>query len=228
MGLFKKKPQKEERSLSKSDASILLEALDKGTPCIPFIPTNALRQSLTVLKPEGLEGYFISKIPALYPDGNIRYLYKEEFMLWWAVNGALSNAESKGRTYFFLGLDQPMKEYERTPNEYLSPLILYQSNFALFRTDFQEKLEFFHPEHSPLLELTFIPADQNIKVKDLHVVNFFLVAHLYPPDEREDPSGYIESYEQWRDLQYPIAGKELQNLFDRHIQVERDSLLRYR
>jgi len=70
---FKKKHEQEERALSESDRAILSEALYKGTPCIPFIPINALQQSLTVLKPEGLQGYFIARIPALYPDGSIKH-----------------------------------------------------------------------------------------------------------------------------------------------------------
>jgi len=72
----------------------------------------------------------------LYPDGTIKYLYKEEFMLWTAVQGAMSNVESKGGMYFFLGLEQLMETYENTPNEYLNPQIFYQSNLSLFRVEF--------------------------------------------------------------------------------------------
>lgn len=228
MGLFnfkkKRDQEQKERSLSESDKAILSEALNKGTPCIPFIPINALRQSLTVLKPEGLKGYFIVKIPTLYPDGTIRYLYKEEFMLWMAADSVVSNTESKGRTYYFLGLDQLLTKYEDFP--YLDPEIFYQNNFCLHHADFQEELEFFRPKHSPLLELAFIPADHNIKFKHLHVVNFLLVANIYPLDEREDLSTIFESYEQWKDAKYPLAGKELQELLDKHIQSAKDSLLK--
>jgi len=226
MGLFKRKKEQEEEqeTFSKSDNAILREAVDNGTPCIPFIPINALGQSLTVLKEEGFKGYFIARISALYPDGNVRHLYKEEFMLWTVARSAASSAESKGRTYFFLGFDQLMKYDENNPNEYLSPLILYQMNRSLFRLEFQEKLEFFHPQHSPLLELTYIPADRNIKFKDLHVVNFLLVANLYPSEERGDQSGFIEFYEQWKNLQYPVQGKELQQFFDKHVQGAKASL----
>ena len=224
MGLFKRKKKQEEKTniLNNSDNAILREAVENGTPCIPFIPINALRQSLTVLKPEGFKGYFVARIPALYPDGNVKYLLKEEFMLWNVANGAISNIENVGRSYFFIGFETLMTM--NSANEFLNPQIFYQPNYALFRVDTDEKLEFTQPSHSPSLDLTYIPADHNIQFYDVHVVNFLLVADLYPLEERGDPSGYMESYEQWKNLQYPIEGGELQNLFDRHVQGIRDSI----
>jgi hypothetical protein len=227
MDLFKLKKKQEEtpKTFSASDIAILKEAVNNGTPCIPFIPINALQQSLTVIKPEGLKGYYVARMPALYEDGTIRYLFKEEFSLWTAVHSLFGNIEKTGRTYFFLGFDQLMR-YENSSHEYLSPLIFYQRNFSLFRMDLQEKLEFFRPEHSPLLELTYIPADHNIKIKDLHVINFFLVSNLHPLEEREDQSGFMEFYEQWKNLQYPIQGKDLHDLFDKYVQGARNSFLK--
>ena len=67
-------PINEKAGLSENDRQTLMEALEKGTPCIPFIPINALRQSQTVLKEEGFKGFFIARIPALYEDGTIKYL----------------------------------------------------------------------------------------------------------------------------------------------------------
>jgi len=211
VSLFKrqKKQRDKPNTLSESDNTILREAVEKGTPCIPYIPINALRQSLTVLKPEGFKGYFIARIPALYPDGSVKYLLKEEFMLWNVANGAISNIEDVGRTYFFIGFDNLLVNYEKTPNRYLSPQIFYEPNYSLFRVDTDEKLEFSQPSHSPSLDLTYIPADHNIHFNHIHAVNFLLVANLYPPEERGDPSGYMESYEQWKNLQYPIEGGEL-------------------
>lgn len=137
LNLFKRKPEpKEEKTPSESNITILREASRRDRPCVPFIPIDALWQSLSVLKPEGFEGYFVARIPVLYPDGTIKYLYKEEFMLWTAVQGAMSNVESKGGMYFFLGLEQLMETYENTPNEYLNPQIFYQSNLSLFRVEF--------------------------------------------------------------------------------------------
>ena len=231
MGLFNfKKKQKieqqtkeEKATMSESDPAILANAVKNGIPCIPFIPVNALRQSLTVLKPEGLKGYFIAKIPALYPDGSVKFLLKEEFMLWNVVNSAVSNIEKKGRNYFFIGFEMLMTKDDIT-KEYLSPLILYQANYSLFRIETDEKLEFFHPSHSPKLELTYIPADHNIHVNQVYVINFLLIADLYPVEEREDPSGFMLSFEQWKDLKYPLVGDELQAFFDLHIQGVKDLL----
>jgi len=225
---FKKKQKieqqtKEEKAtMSESDSAILANAVENGIPCIPFIPVNALRQSLTVLKPEGLKGYYIAKIPALYPDGSVKFLLKEEFMLWNVVNSAVSNIEEKGRNYFFIGFETLMSNDKK--NEYLNPQIFYQANYSLFRIDTDEKLEFTQPSHSPSLDLTYIPADHNIHFSRVYVVNFLLIADLYPLQEREDPSGFMLSFEQWKDLKYPLGGDELQAFFDLHIQGTKDLL----
>jgi hypothetical protein len=204
-------------ALGEKDHNILKDALERGTPCIPFIPVNAIQQSLSVMKPEGHKGFFIARIPALFKDGITRYLYKEEFMLWLSIQGALGKMKSQGRTYFFIGLHQDM---EKPPGNrlYLDPRIFYQNNLSLHDVEFQEKIEFFRPAHSPLLELTFIPADHNLRVGYLGVVNFLLAARLHPIGEKEDPSGIFQSYEEWRSAQYPTSGAELENLLRQHVQ----------
>jgi len=204
-------------ALGEKDRNILKDALEKGTPCIPFIPINAIKQSLSVLKPEGLTGYFIVRIPTLFPDGTIKYLYKEEFMLWLAIQGALGEMKSQGRTYFFIGLHQDMEKPSRD-RPYLDPKIFYQSNLSLYDVEFQETMEFFRPAHSPLLELTFILADHNLRVGYLGVVNFLLVARLHPVGEKEDPSGIFQYYEEWKSELYPTSGAELENLLRQHVQ----------
>jgi hypothetical protein len=73
-----------------------------GTPCVPLIPVNELLQSMSELKPEGLNGYFVAKVPALYKDGTIRDLYKEELNLLLASKSLANSAEKYGRTYFSL------------------------------------------------------------------------------------------------------------------------------
>jgi hypothetical protein len=204
-------------ALGEKDHNILKDALERGRPCIPFIPINAIQQSLSVLKPEGHTGYFIVRIPALFKDGTIRYLYKEEFMLWLAIKGVLGTMKSQGRTYYFIGLHQDM---EKPPGNrpYLDPKIFYQSTLALYDVEFQEEMEFFRPSHSPMLELTFIPAVHNLRVAYLGVVNFLLVASLHPTGEREDPSSIFQYYEEWKSAQYPTSGTELENLLRRHVQ----------
>jgi len=202
-------------AIGEKDRNILRDALQKGTPCIPFIPINAIQQSLSVLKPEGFTGYFIVRIPTLFPDGTMKYLYKEEFNLWLVTKSV--KMESQGRTYFFVGLHQDM---EKPPQDrpYLEPQIFYQSNFSLYDVEFREEIEFFRPAHSPLLELTFIPADHNIKIGYLGVVNFMPVAILYPIEERQDPSGMIQHYDEWKALRYPTSGAELESLLHQHVQ----------
>lgn len=204
-------------ALGERDSNILKDALERGTPCIPFIPIEALQKSLSVTKPEGHRGFFIARIPALFKDGTMRYLYKEELMLWLAVQGALGKMKSQGRAYFFIGLRQDM---ERPPRDrpYLDPRIFYQNNLSLHDVEFQDEIDFFRPAHSPMLELTFIPADHNLRVGYLGVVNFLLVARLHPLGEREDPSGIFQSYEEWRSAQYPTSGAELENLLRQHAQ----------
>ncbi|MDO8490993.1 MAG: hypothetical protein Q7T04_03130 [Dehalococcoidia bacterium] len=226
MGLFNfnKKKAEEQTAPSASDSAILADFLKNGVPCIPFIPISALRDSLSILKPEGFKGYFVARTPALYPDGSIRYLLKEEFMLYNVANSALSSTESKGRTYFFLGFDELLTSYEESRDRYLAPTIFYQNNRTLFRVDTNDKLEFAHLSHSPTLDLTYIPADHNVHFNHIYAVNFLLVANLHPAEERGDPSGFLSSFEQWRELQYPTGGKDLQALFDRHIQGLKDSL----
>lgn len=210
------------REMTEDDIQIIREAVEKGTPCIPFIPIKALRQSMTVVKPEGLEGYFIARIPTLYEDGSIQYLYKEEFMLWFAIQGLISQVKEEGRTYFFLGLDQPC---ELPPDSsYIDPRLLYQNDLTLFNVEFVEELEFFRLAHSPDFEVTFIPADRNVEVKKMSVVNFSLVANLYPPDERGDISQMFEYYEDWKRLDFPTEGEVLIDFMHHFVQQLRDSI----
>lgn len=223
--LFKKQqsgklPETTNNQMSESDKEIIQNAIVNGIPCIPFIPINKLRQSLTILKPEGTKGYFVAKVPALYPDGSVKTLLKEEFMLWSVVNNIISDIEQKGRNYFFIGFETQMTL--SNDNEYLNPAIFYQQNYSLFRLDTDEKLKFQQPSHSPTLDLTYIPVDHNIHFKKVHVINFFLVADLYPVEERQDPSGFMLSYDQWKGLQYPLSGWELQSFFDVHVQMLKD------
>jgi len=215
-------PINEKAGLSENDRKTLMEALEKGTPCIPFIPINALRQSQTVLKEEGFKGFFMARIPALYEDGTIKYLYKEEFMLFLAASGILSQMEEKGRTYFFLGLEQPI---EMPPGyQYVDPKMFYQNNLTLHNVEFSEKMEFSEFAHAPGLTVTYIPADRGVKVSKASVVNFSLVARLHPEDEREDPSGVFQSYEEWKSASYPTSGDELRQMIRFHVQVCKDAL----
>jgi hypothetical protein len=215
-------PINEKAGLSESDRQTLMEALEKGKPCIPFIPINALQQSQTVIKEEGLKGFFIARIPALYEDGTIRYLYKEEFMLFLAARGVLSQMEEKGRTYFFLGLEQPI---EMPPgHQYVDPKMFYQNNLSLYNIEFGEEMNFFEFAHAPGLTVTYIPADRGVKVSKMSVVNSVPVARLNLEGEREDPSGVFQSYDEWRNALYPTSGDELRQMMRLHVQNCKDAL----
>jgi hypothetical protein len=222
----KKEPNFKERieeqaGISETDIRIMMEALEKGTPCIPFIPISALRQSMTVVKPEGFKGFFIARIPALYEDGTIRHLYKEEFVLWLAIQGAVRKMNEKGRTYFFLGVDQPAEIPADSP--FINPRLLYQQNLTLFNIQFDEKLEFFQFEHAPGLEVTYIPAERNVKVNKMSIVNFSLAARLHPKEEREDPSATFQYYNEWKSALYPTSGDELREMMKFHVQIAKDT-----
>lgn len=203
--------------MSAEDKTNLKAFLENGTPCVPFIPVNELLQSMSELKPEGFNGYFVAKVPALYQDGSIRHLYKEEFSLLTAAKSLAANAEQSGRTYFFFGLDILVNEAD-AKHPYISPSILYQSSLTLFDIEFLDDVEFFTTPLSPTLELCFLPVDKKIKVGRVHNVNFVMVAQLYPPEERSDPSSFILSYDEWKHLQYPTQGQGLSELFEKHIQ----------
>ena len=237
------------KPLSDTDRNIMREAFEKGIPCIPFIPTSALQQLLSAVKPDHGLGYPASmeyidgalcygmlvnnkelvgklmiRIPALYEDGTVRYLYKEPLSLLGVINPLLSHMNASGRTYFFIGIDIPMEAFRGTSNDYLSPLIFCQQNFSLYNVEFQEELEFFHSEYAPSLELTFIPEDHNPKVGQVHVINFTLAARLHPIGEKEDPSNIFQNYEQWKTAQYPTEGAQLKELFDFHVGQWRDTV----
>ena len=203
----------EASGLSVSDSNIIMQGISEGEPCVLFIPVNDLIRSLSVLKPGGAEGYFIARIPALYTDGTIKYLYKDQFMLLQAVQSLTK--EPKGKTYFFLGLDLPMAIPQKLKGLEISPEMFYTTQHSLFDVEFLDDVKF--SQSAPSLDLAFLPADQSLRLGHINVVNFILSSELHPLGERNDPSGSISSYEDWVRLQYPTSGPDLDYLFDRHI-----------
>jgi ssDNA-binding Zn-finger/Zn-ribbon topoisomerase 1 len=209
--------------MSEEDAAILNQFLDNGTPCIPFIPIDALEQSLSIVKHEGLTGFFIARIPTLYADGSIKHLYKEEFMLYKATRGLTSNSKKKGSIYSFLGFELPMTDIWE--GKYLSTQMFYQNNLSLFRMNFQEEIKFFRQIHAPSLEVALIPANHNLKVKNVCVVNFLKVTQILLND-KEATSEIIMSPEAWNTLKLPSSGQDLQEMFSHHIASIREELSR--
>lgn len=141
---FKGKQQPEQsgqqaKPLIESDKKVLAHALEHGTPCVPFIPVKDLAMSLSDVKPEALKGYFVAKVPALYEDGSIRDLYKEEGALLFGVQGCLSQMQETGRSYFLLGMDVQMNWPPDRP--YLNPEMLQQPGQFLFNIDLGEELK---------------------------------------------------------------------------------------
>jgi len=210
------------KPLIESDKKILAHALEHGTPCVPFIPVKELAQDLIGIRPEALTGYFVARIPALYEDGSIRYLYKEEGALLFAVQGCLNQMQKTGRSYFLLGMDVEMNWPMDRP--YVNPSMFQQPGQSLFNIDFDEKVDIIHGLLSPSLEMTYVPSDHNPRIRRINVVNFFLVALLHPPEERGDPSGTILSYEDWKRLQYPTSGPELKDLLRRQAETTKKAL----
>jgi len=224
---FKGKQQPEEsgqqaKPLIESDKKILAHSLENGTPCVPFIPVKALAQSLSDLKPEALNGCYVARIPALYEDGSIRHLYKEEGALLLGAQGCMSQMQETGRSYFLLGLDVPMNWPPDRP--YVNPEMFQQQGQALFNIDFDEKIDILHTSLSPSLDLTYVPSDHNPRIRRINVVNFFLVALLHPQEERGDPSGITLSYELWKSLQYPTSGPDLKRLLRSQAQTTKEAL----
>jgi len=127
----------------------------------------------------------------------------------------------RGRTYFFLGIDQPAEMPADSP--FIDPRLLYQQNMTLFNIQFDEKLEFFQFEHAPGLEVTYIRAERNVKVQGMSIVNFSLAARLHPKEEREDPSATFQYYNDWKSALYPTSGDELREMMKFHVQIAKDT-----
>jgi hypothetical protein len=204
------------------DKKILYQAIQMGIPCIPFININSLYESHGISNtPWGLSGIFLVRIPALFPDGFVRYLYKDELSLALLLSGIKNEISgSKGKTFIFVGLYQEKCQPPESP--FLDPRIFMGTQRSLFYVEFLENIDCnshivytrFRGQNPPL-DMAYVPIERNLKVAKLGIVNFTAVAALYPPEERGDPCGIITSYENWVSLKYPTSGLELHDLFQK-------------
>ena len=208
----------EQSTLGEEDIRTLMEALEKGTPCIPFIPMSVLRLSLSGFKSEALKGYFVASIPTLFGDGTVKYLYKEEFHLFMAANGLLGSAEECGRTHFFLGLYQYDEEDVSQDKPYLNPEIFECGLYTLFDVEFREEMR---PTY---MSGIYVPMERKPRARNIGVVNFLLLSHLYPIEMRDEPSQLIQSYEDWEKAGYSTSGDSLAKILDDGVQFFKNEL----
>ena len=208
--------------LSAADRALITTQLEQGTPCIPFIPFNQLLKSMSDFKPAGFDGYYIARFQALYPDGSVKYLYKEEFTLWASVKRW--SYEPLGRTYIMLGLDEEVFTPHALSNDLILPEIFYLDKCELFDVDFLDDVQFAPYPNADGVDLAFLPSGESLRLGRVHGVNFFPVALLHPSEERDDASGHIHSFEEWKRLEYPTSSPELGELFDYLIEQLRESL----
>jgi hypothetical protein len=160
----------------------------------------------------GLTGYYIARIPALYPDGTLKYLYKEEGSLYWACITLANQMQATGRSYFLFGLDV-LNDPGDADHPYIEPDFLMLHNLALHGIEFLDEVEF-APLLGSNLDLLYLPAGERIKVGATHVVNFALGATKYPLGEQGDPSQCLFSYEDWMLCQFPTSGADFMTLVD--------------
>jgi hypothetical protein len=205
-----------------NDKKVLYQAIQIGIPCIPFININSLYASHGISNsPWGLSGIFLVRIPALFPDGIIRYLYKDELSLALLLSDIKKEiSRSTGKTVIFVGLYQEGNLLPGSP--FLDPRIFIGTQRTLFYIEFLEDI--YCNNHivytrfggqNPPIDMAYLPIERNLRVARMGIINFTAVSLLYELKERGDPAGIITSYENWVSLKYPTSGLELHELFQK-------------
>jgi len=220
----KKQPTAEppDSSLSAEEIKTLKESLEKGFPCIPFIPMESLDQHMSELESADLEGFVMVKLPALYPDGSIGSLYKELSSLLRAARSFELDEEAK--TYFFFGFDLPLHTPAELAGQYIDPRVFCQSQNILYNADFADDIEFLPSPYCPEIELAFIQTTQNLKLRRLNQVNLFLTGLHHPPEQSHESSQMVLSFEEWRGRRFPTAGPELAELVESYVEHLRQTV----